>query len=126
SVHGRAFAAVEQAELDAGGINRLAHHPAQGIDLPYDLSLGHTADRWVATHLGDGVTICGQQADARPDPRSRHRGLHARVARADDKHVVLVVARRHTSYRKRRSPGTLARRASEEMDIANRTFLVTG
>ena len=60
AVHGRAFAAVQHAELNAGGVDRPAHQPAQGVDLAHDLPLGHAADGRVAAHLADGIAVRGQ------------------------------------------------------------------
>ena len=65
AVHGRPFAAIEQAELDAGGVDGPAHRPAQGVDLADDLPLGHAADGRIAAHLADRVAIGGQQGGAR-------------------------------------------------------------
>ena len=91
-MHRRALAAVEHAELDAGGVDGLAHHAAQGVDLADDLPLGDAADGRVAAHLGDGVAVRRQQAVPRPEPRRRQRRLDAGMAGADHEHVVLVVA----------------------------------
>ena len=55
AVHGGALAAVEQAELDGGGVGEEAHGAAEGVDLADDLALGDAADGGVAGHLADGV-----------------------------------------------------------------------
>ena len=66
-MHRRAFAAIEQAELNARGIDRLAHRTAEGVDFTHDLPLGNATDRRIAAHLGDGVAIGRQQRGPRPD-----------------------------------------------------------
>ena len=83
AVHRRAFAAIEHAELNAGGVDRPAHRAAEGVDLADDLPLGDAADRRVAAHLADGVAIGRQQRGARPQPRGRQRRLGAGMAGAD-------------------------------------------
>ena len=65
-MHGRALGAVEHAELDAGGVDDLAHLAAEGVDLADDLPLGDAADGRVAAHLGDGVGIHREQAVRSP------------------------------------------------------------
>ena len=57
--HRRTFAAVEQAELDAGGIGDPAHQPVQRIDLAHQMALAHPADGGIAGHLAQGVAACG-------------------------------------------------------------------
>ena len=83
-VHGRALGAVEHAELNAAGVDDLAHFAAQGVDLADDLPLGDAADGRVAAHLGDGVGIHGQEGGAQPHPGRGQGRLDAGVAGADD------------------------------------------
>ena len=59
AVHGGAFAAIEHAELDARGVDRAAHGPAEGVDFAHDLPFGHAADGRIAAHLADGIEIGG-------------------------------------------------------------------
>ena len=128
-MHRRAFAAVEQAELNAGGVDRLAHHAAEGVDLADDLPLGHAADRRVAAHLGDGVAVRREQADARADPRRGHRRLDAGMPRADHEHVVLVDTVSAGQGRDARIVGVRDRQTAKPTDYAmyaNHTFLITG
>ena len=56
-MHRRALATVEQAKLDTGRINCLAHDPAEGVYLPHDLSLRDTANRRIATHLRNTIDV---------------------------------------------------------------------
>src|SRR5215831_14811222 len=51
--HRRAFAAVEDAELDPRPIDRPAHDAVEGIDLAHEMALAEPADRRVARHLAD-------------------------------------------------------------------------
>src|SRR5207249_6436416 len=55
--HGRAAAGVEQPKLDAHGVNDLAHHAAQRINLAHQVTLGDAAHGGIAGHLGDQVEI---------------------------------------------------------------------
>ena len=95
AVHGRAFAAIEQAELDAGGVDRPAHRAPQRVDLADNLPLGHAADRRIATHLRHGIAVGGQQSRARPHPRRGQRRFTAGMAGADDEDVEFVKRGHH-------------------------------
>src|SRR5690606_25756574 len=88
--HGRALRAVEHPEMDPGPIGRLAHDPAEGIDLPDDRSLGDPADGRIATHLPDRLEIRRDQQRRCAYPRRRGRSLRARVAAADHDHFISV------------------------------------
>ena len=86
-VHGRALGAVEHAELDAGGVDDLAHLAAEGVDLADDLPLGDAADGRVAAHLADGVGVhgaggrCAAPAAPPPGPPRPRRGRRRRRPR---------------------------------------------
>ena len=88
AVHGRAFAAVEHAELQAGGVGDTPHRTAQGIDFSSDLSLGDSADRRVAAHLSHGIEVGCQQSHVRAETRGSQRGLRTCVPAADHEDVV--------------------------------------
>ena len=89
-MHGRALAAVEHAELDAGGVDGPAHGPAQGVDLADDLPLGHAADGRIAAHLGDGVEVAGQQRGPCADACGGRGRLGAGMPAADHQNVEVV------------------------------------
>ena len=91
-MHRRALAAVEHAELDAGGVDGPAHGAAEGVDLADDLPLADAADGRVAAHLADGVAVGREQGGAGAHPRGGQRGLGPGVAGADDDHVEVVGA----------------------------------
>ena len=92
TVHGRAFAAVEQAELQAGRVDRLPHGAAQRIDLADDLPLGHAADRRVAAHLGDRVQVDRQQRRARSHAGGGQGRLGAGVSGTHHDDVIFVAS----------------------------------
>ncbi len=100
AVHGRALAAIEQAELDAGGVDCPAHRPPQRVNLADNLPLGHAADRRIATHLRHGIAVGGQQRRARPHPRRRQRRFTPGMPGADDENVEFVGSLSHLSARK--------------------------
>ena len=58
---GGAFAAVEHAKLNAGGVDGQAHEAAEGVHFADDLAFGKAPNGGVATHLGDGVAADGNQ-----------------------------------------------------------------
>ena len=84
---GRAFARVEHAELDAGGVGGARHLAAQGVDLPDDLPFGQAADGGVAGHAAGGGGIEGEDQDVEAQPRGGEGGLDAGVPGADDEDV---------------------------------------
>ena len=90
AVHGGAFAAIEHAELDAGGVDGAAHRAAQGVDFADDLPFGHAADGRIAAHLADGIEVGGQQCGLGADACRGQGRLGARMSAADDQNVVIV------------------------------------
>jgi len=88
--HRRALGGVEPAPLDAGGVGRARHDPAQRVDLAHQVALADAADRRVAAHRTDGFDVVGQQQRARAGARGGQRGLGAGVAAAHDDHVMAV------------------------------------
>ena len=83
----RSLGAVQQPELDAGGIRQLAHHPAEGVDLVHQVALRGAADGGIAGHAADGRRLAGDQPNAAAHTRGRHRRLDAGVAAADHDQV---------------------------------------
>ena len=59
----RAAAAIEQLELNAGGVDGATHQPAQRINLTNQMTLGGAANRWVTRHVRDGVSRQRAQPD---------------------------------------------------------------
>ena len=78
--HRRTAAPVQQLELDAGGVDRASHQPAERVDLADQMALRRAADRRVARHVRDRAVDSVQIADARgpcappPTPPRRRRG----------------------------------------------------
>jgi len=66
--HGRAFAGVEGAELDAGGVGPKSHHAAQGVDFPYHVPLGQAADGRIAGQMADAVHVLGDEQGGQAQP----------------------------------------------------------
>ena len=85
--YGRPAAGVEQAELNAGGVDHLAHQAAQGVNLAHQVALGDAADGGVAGHLRDEVQVHGAERRAQPHARRRHSSLATGVAGADYDHI---------------------------------------
>ena len=59
-----AFAGIQEAKLDAGGVGVPAHDTAEGVDLSHDMPFRQTTDGGVAGHLGNGVQILGEDGRA--------------------------------------------------------------
>ncbi len=89
ALHGRALGAVEQPELDAGGVGDAAHQAVEGIDLAHQMALAEAADGRIAGHLADGGEGMGDERRARAHAGSRGRGFAAGMAAAHNDHVEL-------------------------------------
>ena len=87
ALHGRALGAVEQAELDAGGIRHPPHQAVQRIDLAHQVALAEPADGRIARHLADGGEAVRHQRRARAHAGRGRRSLAAGMAAADDDDV---------------------------------------
>jgi hypothetical protein len=85
--HGGALRAIEQPELDAGGVRHPAHDAVESVDLADEVALPEPANGRVATHLADGLELVGQQQRARAQTRSGRSRLAASVAAANDDDV---------------------------------------
>ena len=93
SAHRRALAAVEDAELDAGPVDRPAHDAVQRVDLAHQMALGEPADRRIARHDADGVAAMGQQHGAGAGTCRGRRRLAAGMAAADHDDIRVPGAR---------------------------------
>ena len=58
--HRRPLAAVEDAELNTGAVDRAAHDTIERIDLADEMTLAKPADRRIARHLADRRDAVGQ------------------------------------------------------------------
>ena len=82
ALHRRPLGAVEQAELDAGGVRHPPHQAVQRIDLAHQVALAEPADGRVARHLADGGEAVRDQRRARAHARGGRRRLAAGMAAA--------------------------------------------
>ena len=82
--HGRAFAAVQRAEVDAGAIGGARHGAAERVDFLRQMAFADAADSRVAAHLPQRLDVLRQQQRAHAHARRGERGLGAGVAAADD------------------------------------------
>jgi len=69
-----------------------------GVDFADNLPLAHAANGWIATHLGDGFEVAGQQRGLRAQSRRRQRRLRAGMSAADHQNVESVGRTAHTMY----------------------------
>ena len=90
ALHRGAFAPVQHAELDAGGVSHPAHQAVEGVDLADQMPLAEPANGRIAGHLADGGEAVGDQRRARADAGGSRRSLAAGMAAADHDHVVGV------------------------------------
>jgi len=84
AAHCGPLAAIEHAELNAGGIGDPAHQAIQGVDFPYQMALAQSANGRIAAHFTDCGEAMGDQSGWRPKPRRRGGGFNAGVTAAND------------------------------------------
>jgi len=87
----RAFAAVQNAELDAALIGDAAHQAVQSVDFPDQMALAEAADGRIAAHGADGRESVRHQGRLRSHTRSRGRGFTAGMAAANYDNVEFLV-----------------------------------
>src|SRR6516165_12712574 len=64
SAHRCALAAIEDAELDPGAVDRPPHNAVQRIDLAHQMALAEPANRGIARHLANRrPLVCEQQGE---------------------------------------------------------------
>ncbi len=90
AAHRRAFAAVENAELDAAGVGDAAHQAVEGIDFPHQMALAEPADGRIAGHGADGGEPVRHQRGFRAHAGGRSRGFTAGMAAANHDDVERV------------------------------------
>ena len=95
AVHGRALAAIEQAKLEARGVDGASHGAAERVDFADDLPLADATNRRIAAHLSDGIEADGEQRRACAQACRGQRRFGAGMPRADHHHIVIVVSRLH-------------------------------
>ena len=89
-LHRRALGAVEQPELNTGGIGDAPHQAVEGVDLAHQVPLAEAADGRVAAHLADGGEAVRQQCRTGTKPGRGSGGLAARMAAANNDDVEMV------------------------------------
>jgi len=82
--HRRPLAVIEDAELDAGSVGSLGHHPTERVDFLDQMALADPANGRVAAHRAHRLDGVGQQQGVQPHSRGGHARLGAGVATADD------------------------------------------
>ena len=88
---GRPLAAIEDAELDAGGVRGARHDPVQRVDLAHQMALADAADRRIAGHLADRRGAIGDERGRSAAARRSGRRLAARVSAADHDDVKAAI-----------------------------------
>jgi hypothetical protein len=99
--HGRLAAGVEQAELDAYGVDDLTHDAAQGVNFAHQVPLGDPTHSGIAGHLRDEIEIDRVKRGPQAHPRRSHGGLAAGVSRADYDYVVFFRKTRNHKWKPR-------------------------
>ena len=87
----RAFAAIENAELDAGAIGHPAHQAIQRIDFADQMAFAEPADGGIARHRADCRKPLRDQRRLGAHPCGGSGCLTASVAAANDNHIEAAV-----------------------------------
>ena len=85
---GWSAAGIEKPELDSDGVGHFAHHAAQRVDLPDEVTLGDSADRRIARHLRDQIGIHRDHRGAQSEARAGPARFAAGMPSANDHNVV--------------------------------------
>ena len=85
--HGRAFGAVENAELNTRFIGRQCHRATHRIDLFDQMAFADTADGGVTAHLPQCLNVVRQEQGFAAHAGAGQCGLGASVAATDDDNV---------------------------------------
>jgi hypothetical protein len=83
--------------LYSGAVDDASHYAAERIDLADDVAFGDAADRRVAGHLADEVEIDRYERRFSTEARRCRSCFAARVARADNYHIELLVKHIHNA-----------------------------
>src|SRR5262249_21080638 len=84
-------AGVQEPELDSDSIGHFAHHAAERIDLPNEMTFGDAADRRVAGHLRNQVRIHRDHRGAQTHACAGACRLAAGVPAADNDYVQRLI-----------------------------------
>ncbi len=87
TAHGRALAAVQNAELDAALVGDAAHEAVQSIDFADQMALAETANRRIAAHRADGGKTMRHQRGLRAHAGTGGGGFTAGMTAANDDNV---------------------------------------
>lgn len=104
-----AFAGIEHAPLDGGGIGIERHGSAEGVDFANHVTLGETANGGVAAHLSDGVEILRKHGDRATESGGSKGSFDSGVAGTDDEHVIIFRVNKHGQSGAQRSMGSTER-----------------
>ena len=91
--------AIEQLELDPGGVDRRGHQAAERVDLAHQVALRRATDRRVAGHVRNRRFRQRTDRYAAAHPRRGPGRLDAGMAGADDDHVKVCDLQSHWYYK---------------------------
>jgi len=91
AAHGRAFAAVPNAELDAAFIGDAAHEAVESVDFPHQMAFAEPANGGIAGHGADGHESMRHQGGFRAHTGAGGCGFTAGMAAADDDDVERMI-----------------------------------
>ncbi len=74
---------IEQSELNPYRVRDFSHDAAESIDFANEMSLGNSANRWIAGHLRDQIDVQRVEGSLQAHPRARQRRLATGVAGSD-------------------------------------------
>lgn len=89
SLHSRPLAAIQQPELDAGGIGQSSHDTVKRIDFTHQVAFSQPANRGIAGHRTQIIAIQRYQRGFRAHARSSHGGFQTGMASTNHDYVEL-------------------------------------
>ena len=122
AAHGRTLAAIEEPELDAGGVGDAAHEAVERVDLAHQVPFAEPADRGIAGHGADGRKPLGDQRRTRAHARGRGRGLTAGMAAANDNHIEAGVHPRSSGSRRLLANANAAKITRNRRRVSRETY----
>jgi hypothetical protein len=126
---GRAFASIEQLEVNARCIGRTPHQAVQRIDFPHKMALADAANRWIARHLADRRKRVRQQQRAGANARGRCRGFASSVATPNYNDIERVAHGLPCAIKPHATAKPLSSSANPAHDtdsVPSRTFIING
>ncbi len=92
------LAHVEAFVVDGGSIRQSPHDPTESINLTYEVTFGHAADRWITAHVSDRIDVHGQQKRPAAEHRSGVSCLRSCMSTTNNNQIPFFWVMVHRDY----------------------------